>query len=112
MTEKRNSGTTLLTCVHHRETPERLAAGTIDAGPVWATEAIHARTTGLAFDIVEPGPALDQRDQVNYYVARLQNAPNPSNADRFIDFILSRKAREIYESSGFITRTDDETASC
>ena len=47
MEEKRAAGTTILTVVHHRETPLRIAKKTVDVGPVWATEAIHARSTGL-----------------------------------------------------------------
>lgn len=101
MEEKRAQGTTILTVVHHRETPLRIARRTVDVGPVWATEVVHARSTDLDFDVVEPGASIDQRNSVNYYICRLQDAPNPENAEKFIDFILSPTAQNIYSSYGF-----------
>ena len=88
--------------MHHRETPLRISKKTVDVGPVWATELIHARSSGLAFDIVEPGDHLDQRDRINYYVCKLKNAPHPQNAHKFIDFITSASAMKIYERYGFM----------
>ena len=102
MEEKRAEGTTILTIVHHRETPLRLKKGTVDVGPVWSTEAVHAIKEGLDFEIIEPGDDLDQRHNVTYYVARLKDAPNPENAKKFLDFLLSDEAQHIYASYGFI----------
>lgn len=102
MEEKRAEATTMLTLVHHRETPLRISKRTVDAGPVWATEIIHAKTTGLQFDVVEPGEELDQRDKINYYICRLKNAPNPESAQKFMEFITSPAARAIYERYGFV----------
>jgi ABC-type molybdate transport system substrate-binding protein len=101
MEEKRAEGTTIFTIVHHRETPLRIAKKTIDVGPVWATEVVHARSTDLGFDVVEPGKSIDQRHSVNYYICRLQDSPNPENAKKFIDFILSQTAQNIYSAYGF-----------
>jgi molybdate transport system substrate-binding protein len=102
MEEKRAAGTTILTIVHHRETPLRISKGTVDVGPVWATEIIHARKTGLAVDVVEPGDHLDQRDNINYYICRLKNAAHPENAEKFLNFINSVGAQGIYEAHGFV----------
>ncbi len=104
MEEKRAEGTTILTVVHHRETPLRLKKGTVDVGPVWATEAVHAQREGLGFEVVEVGERLDQRHRVNYYITRLKNAPNPENAEKFLSFILSKEAQSIYEGHGFVPR--------
>ncbi len=101
MEDKVSDGTTLLTVVHHRETPERLIGHQVDVGPVWATEIDHARRSGLPVDVVEPGEALDQRDRVDYYICRLKEAPHPENAGKFLDFILSDEAQGIYEVFGF-----------
>lgn len=102
MEQKRADGTAILTIVHHRETPLRIAKRTVDVGPVWATEIIHARKTGLAVDVVEPGEHLDQRDRINYFICRLKNAPHPGNAEKFLDFIKSARAQGIYEAHGFV----------
>lgn len=102
MEEKRAEATTILTIVHHRETPLRLKKGTVDVGPVWSTEAVHALKQGMEIEVIEPGEALDQRDRVTYYVAVMRDAPNPENARRFLEFLLSEEAQNIYASYGFI----------
>ena len=103
MTEKHRQGTTLYTVIHHRETPDRIITGTVDVGPVWATEVIHARAQGLAVDLVEPGEEYDQRQKINYYVCRMNAAPNPENADLFLAFITGSEAASIYQRFGFST---------
>ncbi|MBW2170804.1 MAG: substrate-binding domain-containing protein [Deltaproteobacteria bacterium] len=102
MEEKRAEGTTILTVVHHRETPLRIMKGTVDVGPVWATEVIHARQRKLAVDVVEPGEEFDQRARINYYVCKLKNAAHPDNAEKFLDFIRSPRAQGIYAGQGFV----------
>lgn len=102
MEKKRAQGTTIFTVVHHRETPLRILKQTVDVGPVWATEVIHAQSSGLEFDVVEPGEKLDQRDKINYYICRLKNAPHPENAQKFLDFITSSTAQNIYKKYGFV----------
>jgi len=100
--DKKAEGTTILTIVHHRETPSRIEKGIVDVGPVWATEVMNARRNGLKVEAVEPGESLDQRDRVNYFVARLKNGPNPGNADKFLNFIKSARAQETYRKYGFV----------
>jgi molybdate transport system substrate-binding protein len=102
MEEKRAEGTTIMTVVHHRETPLRLQKGTVDVGPVWAAEGVHARFRRLPVAVIEPGPDLDQRHRVNYYVCKLRQSPNPQNAERFLTFITSDRAQAIYAKHGFI----------
>jgi molybdate transport system substrate-binding protein len=102
MEEKRAEGTTILTIVHHRETPLRIKKGTVDVGPVWATEVINAQKEGLKVKAIEPGEGLDQRKKINYFITRLKAAPNPSDAQKFLDFIKSREAQEIYAKYGFV----------
>ena len=102
MEKKRAEGTTIFTVVHHRETPLRILKKTVDVGPVWATEAIHAKASGLSFDVVEPREDWDQRNRINYYICKLKHAPHPENADKFIEFITSSEARQIYQKYGFL----------
>ena len=102
MDDKRAEGTTILTIVHHRETPLRIKKGTVDVGPVWATEVRNARETGLKVEAIEPGEGLDQRDKVNYYIAALKNAPHPANVEKFLNFMRTPQAQEIYRRFGFV----------
>jgi molybdate transport system substrate-binding protein len=102
MEKKRAEGTTILTVVHHRETPLRITRGTVDVGPVWATEVIHARQSNLPVDVVEPGEDLDQRDRIDYYICRLRNGAHPENAEKFLDFIKSARAQGAYKAHGFM----------
>jgi ABC-type molybdate transport system substrate-binding protein len=102
MEEKRAEATTIFTIVHHRETPLRIIKGTVDVGPVWATEVENAKRRGLEVEAVEVGPDLDLHDQVNYYIAGLKGSANKENAKGFMDFIKSNKAQEIYRSYGFV----------
>ncbi|MBW1841561.1 MAG: substrate-binding domain-containing protein [Deltaproteobacteria bacterium] len=103
MEEKRAEGTTVFTRVHHRETPLRISKKTVDAGPVWFTEILHARASGLDIDVVEPGEDFDQRYRINYFICQLKNAPHPKNAGKFLDFILSPSAQDIYKKYGFLS---------
>ena len=105
MEKKRAEGTTIFTIVHHRETPLRIAKKTVDVGPVWATEAIHAQSSDLAFDVIEPGADLDQRESIDYYICRLRHAPHPQNAQNFLDFIVSERGQRIYKKYGFLSGT-------
>jgi ABC-type molybdate transport system substrate-binding protein len=100
--EKRVEGTTIFSVVHHRETPLRIKKGTVDVGPVWATEVVNAIKDGLKIEAIEPGKGLDQSDEVNYFITKLNKAPNPENADKFLQFIKSTSAQEIYKQYGFV----------
>lgn len=102
MQEKVAAGTTLLTTVHHRETPVRINEKSVDVGPVWATEAVHAKRSGLDFEVVEPGRDLDQGDRISYYICRLKQGEHLENAEKFLYFIRSEPAQNIYIRHGFV----------
>jgi len=102
MEEKRAEGTTIYTIVHHRETPLRIRKKTVDVGVVWATEVKNARKEGLSFDVVEPGETMDQRDKINYYACSLRGGSHPDNGQKFLEFLTSSRAQNIYRQFGFI----------
>jgi ABC-type molybdate transport system substrate-binding protein len=106
MQKKRAEGTTILTIVHHRETPLRIKKKTVDVGPVWATEIINAKKNDPDIDVIDTGKELDQRKKINYYICKLKNAPHPANAKRFLDFIKSPHAQSIYKKYGFVPNFD------
>lgn len=102
MEDKRAEGTTILTTVHHRETPLRIENGEVDVGPVWSTEIKYAQQEKMAVDVVEPGEDLDQREKINYYICSLKSSVNPENGAKFLQFIKSSEAQGIYQKYGFI----------
>ncbi|MFO8032591.1 MAG: substrate-binding domain-containing protein [Desulfohalobiaceae bacterium] len=102
MENKLAQGSTMLSTVHHRETPERLLQGQADAGPVWYTEVIQAQRTGLELEGVQLPRELDQSQSVDYYIARIKSGKNQENARSFLEFTRSDAAREIFEEFGFI----------
>jgi len=102
MEEKRAEGTTMLTTVHHRETPIRIQNGEVDVGPVWSTEIKHALHNNLPVDVVEPGEDLDQRKKINYYICPIKGSANEENGAKFLEFIKSAKAQKIYKKYGFV----------
>ena len=55
-------------------------------------------------DVVEPGEDLDQRKRINYYICKLKHSRHPENADKFIEFIRSSDAQQIYQKYGFLAR--------
>lgn len=85
-----------------RETPLRIQKRTVDVGPVWATEAMQARASQLPFEVIEPGAHLDQRDNIHYDICRLQNSSNRQNAQKFIEFMLSKSGQENSRKFGFL----------
>jgi ABC-type molybdate transport system substrate-binding protein len=100
--DKAEAGTTLWTTVHHRQTPQRILEGRVDAGPVWWTEIQRAESLGLALEGVDPGPGLDRRGAIAYYATGLKDSPNPGNASRFLQFLSSDAAREVFQRHGFL----------
>lgn len=101
METKKRQGTTILTTVHHRQTPERLLSGEADVGPVWATEVVHARQQGLALAGVEVGPDLDQRNNVNYFACPIATGRNRENGLAFLTFLKTGTAQGIFRHFGF-----------
>ncbi len=100
--DKVDAGTTLWTTVHHRQTPRRILEGGADAGPVWWTEIQRAGSLGLGLEGIDPGPGLDRREVIAYYATGLIGGPNPENASRFLQFLRSDAAREVFSRHGFL----------
>jgi ABC-type molybdate transport system substrate-binding protein len=98
MVKKVADGSTILTRIHHRETPLYLREGRADAGPVWLSEALYQRRLS-GFDIVRI-PA-SQNVHADYEAALATGAPHAAAARAFVTFMHSRQARAILASYGF-----------
>jgi molybdate transport system substrate-binding protein len=103
MKTKVADGTTVLTQIHHRQTPIRLMLDQADAGPTWYTEAFFQRMIGNPVDLVTIPDSSNLR--VTYVAASLKAAPHPQAARDFIAFMQSPRAQAVYRKYGFLPVT-------
>jgi ABC-type molybdate transport system substrate-binding protein len=100
---KVTAGGTRMTAIHHRESMLWLAAGEVDACPLWSTEAVHHRGLGAAVEIVTiPG---EHNVTGRYAAAPVRDAAHPAAARAFLDFLQGDGAA-IYRSYGFAADTE------
>ena len=92
-------GSTVLTHIHHRQTPLFLMQGLADAGVTWQSEAMFQEQAGHAITHVDI-PA-GQNSTAIYAGAMVKNAPHPQAARLWLDFIHSPSALTIFERYGF-----------
>lgn len=97
--DKVESGTTILTHIHHRQTPLFLMQGLADAGMTWTSEAIFQEQVGHPISHIEI-PAADNTIAI-YAGAVVKNAARPRAAKAWLDFIRSPEALVIFERYGF-----------
>ena len=48
------------------------------------------------------------QDKVGYAIGTLKDGRNPDNARRFLDYLASNDAQNIYASYGFVKATPEE----
>ncbi len=101
-------GKTWFTSRHHRETPWRIEQGKADVGIVWTTEVKHAQAEGRAVDGVPIPAPYNMQHKVGYAIGALETGRNPYNAMRYLAYLGTKKAQEIYASYGFLPATDAE----
>ncbi len=92
-------GTTILTQIHHRQTPLFLMQGRAEAGITWKSEAIFQEESGHAIGHVDIPPA-DNTTAV-YAAAVVKGAPHPATAKAWLAFLRSPTALAIFERYGF-----------
>ena len=98
------------TAVHHRETPDRILAGTSDTGVVWLTEAIEAQRDGKAVEAVRLPAQDSMRDEVAYAVCALAKGPRQGMAARYLAFLATPDAQAAYAKFGFVNASTQELA--
>ncbi len=94
-------GQTWFTSRHHRETPYRIEQGEADVGIVWTTEVVHAKREGRKIDGVAIPDPLNKQDTVGYAIGVLSNGRNQDNARRYLAYLATEEAQNIYASYGF-----------
>jgi len=101
-------GKTWFTSRHHRETPQRIEDGTADVGIVWTTEVVHAKKEGRGIEGVAIPAPYNKQDKVAYAIGALTVGRNSVNANRFLVYLGSDVAQNIYASYGFVKATKKE----
>ena len=93
------NGTTILTHIHHRQTPLFIMQGLADAGVTWQSEAVFQEQVGHRISQVAI-PAADNATAI-YAGAEVAGAPHPDAARAWLAFIHSPTALTIFERYGF-----------
>ena len=97
--DKVKDGTTLLTEIHHRQTPMRILAGRADAGVTWTSEVRFQESIGNPIQGVAIPPA--QNTTAVYAGGVMDNAPHPAAAAAWLAFLRTPEAQAIYRQFGF-----------
>jgi len=96
---KVEEGTTILTRIHHRQTPLFLMQGLGTAGVTWKSEAIFQETIGHAITHIVIPP--EQNTKAVYSAAMVANAPHADAAKVWLAFIRSDAAFAVFKPYGF-----------
>ena len=76
-----------------------VASGNVDAGVVYKTDAAISRNVKIACEV----PRADGPD-IRYPVALVKGAPQPEAAKKFLDFLSSEEAGQVFARYGFLLR--------
>jgi len=101
-------GETYFTARHHRETPYRIENGQADVGIVWATEVQHAKDAGRKLEGVEIPSPYNMGSKVGYAIGILKTGRNAYNATRYLAFLGTNDAQNIYASYGFVKASTED----
>ena len=102
--DKVKSGKTVLTEIHHRQTPMRIMSGQADAGVTWASEVRFQESIGNPIKgIVIPA---NLNTTAIYAGGVMQDAPHPAIAAQWLAFLKSPQAQTIYHQYGFRSIAD------
>ena len=92
-------GTTVLTEIHHRQTPMRILDGRADAGVTWASEVQFQQQIGNPITGVEIPPA--DNSTAIYAAGILPDAPHPVAAAQWLAYLKTPEAQAAFHQFGF-----------
>ncbi|MHB8178637.1 MAG: substrate-binding domain-containing protein [Vulcanimicrobiaceae bacterium] len=93
------NGQTILTHIHHRQTPLFLMQGLAVAGITWKSEAIFQEQSGHPISLVDIPAAENTR--ALYGAALVRGAAHPTAGRAWLTFLQSPTALHIFERYGF-----------
>jgi ABC-type molybdate transport system substrate-binding protein len=97
--KKVRDGETVLTRIHHRQTPLFLLQHLVQAGVTWRSEALFQEEVGNAISHVDIPTELNTL--ANYSAALVTGAPHPDAARAWLDYLDSDAAFRILQRYGF-----------
>jgi ABC-type molybdate transport system substrate-binding protein len=97
--QKVRAGETVLTRIHHRQTPILIMQHLVEAGVTWKSEAIFQEKIGNPIGRIDI-PA-DVNTIAQYSAAMVADAPHPDAARAWLKFIGSENAFAAFEPYGF-----------
>ena len=97
--KKVRDGKTVLTRIHHRQTPLFLMQHLAEAGVTWRSEALFQEEIGNPISHVDIPTELNTL--ANYSAATVTGAPHPDAARAWLDFLDSDSAFRILQRYGF-----------
>ena len=103
-------GKTWFTERHHRETPHRIENGEADVGIVWTTEVVEAKAEGRAVEGVAIEAPHNKQDKALYAIGALKTGRNQDNAKKYLEYLATDDAQNIYAKYGFVKAASDELA--
>jgi molybdate transport system substrate-binding protein len=97
--DKVKDGSTVLTHIHHRQTPLFLLQGVVQAGVTWQSEAMFQEQVGHPISHIDIPSS--QNTTAIYAGAGVHGAAHPEAAKAWLEFIKSAEAFNIFERYGF-----------
>jgi len=76
-----------------------VASDNVDAGVVYKTDAAISKNVKIAYEV----PRADGPD-ISYPVALVKGSPQPDAAKRFLDYLSSKEAGQVFTQYGFLLR--------
>lgn len=101
-------GKTWFTKRHHRETPHRIENGKADVGIVWTTDVRHAKAKGRKIDGVNIPAPYNMANKVGYAIGVLKTGRNSYNASRYLAYLGTDAAQNIYKKYGFVGASTED----
>ncbi len=96
---KVENGETILTHIHHRQSPMFLMEGKADAGVTWKSEAVFQESIGNPISHINI-PAAHNTTAI-YAAGVLKQAPHPQAARAWVNFLTTPAALRIFKRYGF-----------
>jgi molybdate transport system substrate-binding protein len=103
--KKVRDGDTILTRIHHRQTPLLIMQHLVQAGVTWRSEAIFQEMIGNPIGRIDIPAEFNTIAQ--YSAAMVADAPHPDAARAWLQFIRSDKAFASFEPFGFKRFADE-----